>query len=143
MYKVLFSTLFLLSFGVFSCKAESKNTINLNKSEFIKKVWNYEINSKAFKYEGNKPAIIDFHAVWCGPCKRLSPIMEELAEKYKGRVIFYKIDIDQEKQMAQEFGIQSVPSILFIPVKGQPQMSAGLMSKEALTKIIEEQLLRK
>jgi thioredoxin len=128
--------------GLLSCNAQSKNTSELTKKEFLQKVWNFETSPKAFKYLGNKPAIIDFHAVWCGPCKKLNPILEELALKYKNKVIFYKIDVDKEKELAQGFGIQSIPTILFIPRKGEPSLSAGLLSKEDLIKIIEEQLIK-
>lgn len=135
-------SILILGAGLLSCNAQSKGPVELTKKDFIQKVWNFETSPKAFKYLGNKPAIIDFYAVWCGPCKKQSPIMDELAIKYKDKVIFYKIDVDKEKDLARGFGIQSIPTLLFIPKKGEPGLSAGLHSKEDLIKIIESQLLK-
>jgi len=111
---------------------------------FIAEIFDYKANPTKWVYKGDKPAIIDFYATWCGPCKKVSPIMDELAEKYKGEVNFYKIDTDQEKELAGSvFGIRSIPSILYIPVDGQPMMSTGLSPKEEYIKQIEKTLLNK
>lgn len=142
MQKKIILAIVVLGLSYSSCVAQTKNTVELTKKEFLQKVWNFEASPKAFKYLGNKPAIVDFHAAWCGPCKKLNPILEELAAQYKGKVVFYKIDVDKERELAQGFGVQSIPSILFIPNKGEPSMSAGLMSKEELIKIIDKQLLK-
>jgi thioredoxin len=111
---------------------------------FIAEIFDYKANPTKWVYKGSKPAIIDFYATWCGPCKKVAPIMDELAEKYKGEVNFYKIDTDQEKELAGSvFGIRSIPSILYIPVDGQPMMSTGLYPKEEYIKQIETSLLKK
>jgi thioredoxin len=118
------------------------SVISLTNVVFKQKVFNYDIN-KTWKFEGNLPVIIDFYATWCGPCRQLSPIIEELAKKYNGKIIVYKVDTDQEAQLAQSMGIQNLPTLLFIPVKGQPQSSVGLVPKETVEKAIREVLLVK
>ena len=115
-------------------------TVELTKSEFLKRVANLESNPNEWKYLGDRPAVIDFYATWCGPCKRLSPILEELAAEYKGKLYVYKVDVDKERELAGMFDIRSVPSLLFIPKDGKPQMSAGSMSKEALEQVIRDVL---
>ena len=116
-------------------------TKHLSKAEFLTKVANFEANPKEWKYLGNKPCIIDFYATWCGPCKAVAPVLEELAEEYAGKIDIYKVDVDQEQELAGAFGIRSVPSILFVPMDGQPQMAMGAMSKADFKKAIEEILL--
>lgn len=115
----------------------------LNKAEFLTKIFNYEKNPTQWVYEGNKPCIIDFYADWCGPCKKVAPILKELAEVYKNDIIIYKVDVDKEKELASAFGIQSIPSILFVPQKGQPQMAQGALPKEEFVKLIDNFLLNK
>lgn len=117
-------------------------TITLTKETFKKNVWDYEANPKEWKYAGNKPAIVDFFATWCGPCKMVSPILEELSKEYDGKIVVYKVDVDQEEELAATFGIQSIPTILFIPMKGKPQMVNGAMPKQALKDTIESVLLK-
>ncbi|WP_103663591.1 thioredoxin [Gracilimonas amylolytica] len=111
---------------------------HLTKESFLKKVFDYE-NNQEWNYKGERPAIIDFYADWCGPCKMVAPIMEELSEEYEGLVDIYKIDTEAEQELAAVFGIRSIPSILFIPVDGQPQMAAGALPKAQFVKLIEEQ----
>jgi thioredoxin len=111
----------------------------LTKETFLEKVFNFEEN-KEWKFEGDKPAIIDFYADWCGPCKMVAPIMEELANEYEGKIDVYKINTDEQQELAGAFGIQSIPSILFIPVGEQPQMAAGALPKETFQKVISEVL---
>jgi thioredoxin len=123
-------------------RKKGMGTIALTKADFLKKVWNYEANPKEWKYLGDKPAIIDFFATWCGPCKMVSPLLEELSEEYDGKIVIYKVDVDQEEELSGAFGIRSVPSILFIPMKGQPQMTQGAMPKNDLKKVINEVLLK-
>jgi thioredoxin 1 len=115
---------------------------HLTKQTFLEKVFNYETN-KEWKYEGNLPAIIDFYADWCGPCKMVGPILEELSTEYTGKVNIYKIDTEAEHELAAAFGIRSIPSMLFIPMEGQPQMAVGALPKDALKNAISEVLLVK
>lgn len=116
---------------------------HLTKAEFLQKVYNYEKNPDAWKYEGDKPAIVDFYATWCGPCKMIAPVLEELAKEYEGKIVIYKIDTDKEKELASAFGIRSIPTILFIPKSGDPQVAHGAMPKEGLKKAIDDFLLKK
>ncbi len=113
---------------------------HLTKETFLEKVFDYEKN-KEWKFAGDKPAVIDFYADWCGPCKMVAPIIEELADEYDGQVDFYKIDTESEQELAGAFGIQSIPSLLFIPTEGQPQMAAGAVPKDSLKEVIDRELL--
>jgi len=113
---------------------------HLTKETFKAKVFDYEKN-KEWKFEGKNPAIIDFYADWCGPCKMVAPVLEELSNEYDGKVDIYKVDTEVEQELAAVFGIRSIPSILFVPVSGQPQMSAGAMQKEGFVQAINEILL--
>ncbi|MCD7971182.1 MAG: thioredoxin [Candidatus Azobacteroides sp.] len=119
------------------------NTIKLTKEDFLKKVSNYEESPEEWKYLGDKPALIDFYADWCGPCKVIAPSLEELAEEYKDQIYIYKIDTEQEEELAAVFGIRSIPSLLFIPLNGNPQMARGAMPKADIKSAIEEVLLNK
>jgi len=114
----------------------------LSTEEFKSKIMNYEVE-KEWKYAGKKPCVIDFYTTWCGPCKRLAPIMEELSETYKGKVLFYKADTEQERELAYVFQISSIPQVLYIPVSGQPILLKGLYPKEEIVKIIDNELLKK
>ena len=106
--------------------------IALNKADFLLKVYNYEKNQTQWVYEGNKPAIVDFYADWCGPCKKVSPILKELAVQYKDDIVIYKINVDDEKELASAFGIQSIPTLLFIPKTGKPQIAQGALSERTV-----------
>ena len=114
--------------------------IVLTNETFKQKIFNYEIN-KQWKYEGSMPAIIDFYATWCGPCRQLSPRVEEIAKEFSGKIVVYKVDTDVEKLLSQSMGISSLPTLLFIPAKGQPQATMGALPKESLVKAINEVLL--
>lgn len=116
-------------------------TIQLTKSEFLNKVANYEANPSEWKFLGDKPALIDFYATWCGPCKMLAPVLDELAEEYDGKVDIYKVNVDQEEELASVFGIRSVPSLLFVSMSGTPQMAQGAMPKHSLKEAINNVLL--
>lgn len=120
----------------------SGKVIELTNEIFKQKIFNYETN-KTWKFEGNLPVIIDFYATWCGPCRTLSPLVEEMAKKYDGKIIVYKVDTDKEQNLAQSMGISSLPTLLFIPTKGQPKSSIGAVPTETLEKAIREVLLVK
>ncbi|MBN1155545.1 thioredoxin [candidate division KSB1 bacterium] len=113
---------------------------HLTKETFLQKVFNYEQHNE-WKYEGELPCIIDFYADWCGPCKMVAPVLEELAQEYKDDIVIYKLDTEKEQELAGAFGIQSIPSLLFVPKEGQPQMAMGALPKETLKKVIEDVLL--
>ena len=117
--------------------------IHLTKAEFLKKGVDYEGNPTEWKYLGEKPAIIDFYASWCGPCKRVAPILDELAAEYGDKIDIYKIDTEQEQELAAAFGIRSIPTLLFVPMEGKPQMVQGAIGKADFEKIIQEVLLAK
>ena len=117
-------------------------TINLTRADFLKKVANFEETPDKWVYLGDKPAIIDFYADWCGPCKVIAPILEELAAEYEGQIYIYKVDTEAEQQLAGEFGIRSIPSLLFVPMDEDPQMAQGALPKDAFKQAIEEVLLK-
>jgi len=114
-------------------------TENLTAQTFKEKVFNFETN-KEWKFEGDKPCVIDFYADWCQPCKMVAPILEELAEEYKDKMNVYKVDTESEKELAAIFGIQSIPSILFVPSDGQPQMAMGALPKDTFKKAFKDVL---
>ncbi|MEI7500717.1 MAG: thioredoxin [Bacteroidota bacterium] len=114
---------------------------HLTKQAFLEKVFNYEKNQE-WKFEGTRPCIIDFYADWCGPCKMVAPILEELAKEYAGKIDIYKIDTEAEQELAGTFGIRSIPSMLFVPLAEQPQMSVGALPKDSLKKAISDILLK-
>lgn len=122
-------------------KAESK-VQQLTYKEFLKKVWDFEKNPETFVYKGKLPAIIDFYADWCGPCRRVAPIMEKLAEEYDGKLLVYKINVDKEKELASVFQTRSIPVVLFIPVEGQPMMQVGAMPEQSYRDVVTEQLVK-
>lgn len=109
----------------------------LSTQEFKDKVFDYEAN-KEWSFKGSKPVVLDFFAEWCGPCKRLTPTLEQMSKEYNGNVEFYKIDIDAEPDLASAFGIMSVPTLLFIPTSGEPQMAQGALPKDTLQKAIKD-----
>jgi len=121
-------------------KLNESNMEKLTKQAFLEKVFNYEQN-KDWKYEGDLPCLIDFYADWCGPCKMVHPILEELSVEYKDKIRIYQIDTEAEQELAAAFGIRSIPSLLFCPADGQPQMAQGALPKATLKKAIEEILL--
>ncbi|MCX6252619.1 MAG: thioredoxin [Bacteroidetes bacterium] len=114
---------------------------HLTKESFLNKVFNFELN-KEWKFEGTLPCIIDFYADWCGPCKMVAPILEELSKEYDGKINIYKVDTEAEQELAMAFGIRSIPSMLFVPQEGQPQMSVGALPKDSLKGAINEVLLK-
>ena len=111
----------------------------LTKDTFLKKVFNFE-NNKEWKFEGDKPCIIDFYADWCGPCKAVAPVLEELSDDYEGKINIFKVDTEAEQELAAAFGIRSIPSMLFVPKDGEPQMAQGALPKHQLEQIIGDVL---
>ena len=149
MRKLLFTALALLAFTAGSqAQTNNKNTKNMKttamtKADFLKKVADYEKNPEEWIYLGDKPAIIDFYASWCGPCKMVAPILEELAAEYDGQIYVYKVNTEQEQELAALFNIRSIPSFLFIPMNDKPQMAMGAMSKSSFKEAIDGVLLKK
>jgi thioredoxin len=114
-------------------------TEHLTKEAFLSRVFNYETN-KEWKFEGERPCLIDFYADWCGPCKIVAPILEELAKDYEGKLDIYKVDTEKETELASIFGIRSIPSLLFVPKTGQPQMAMGALPRETFEQAIKDVL---
>lgn len=115
---------------------------HLTTAAFREKVYDYQASPKTFQYKGKQPAIVDFYADWCRPCRMLGPILEETAQAYKGKIKVYKVNIDKEPELAQVFGVQSIPLMLFIPLNGQPAVQPGLLQKEQLKQVVEDFLLK-
>lgn len=120
---------------------EQKHAIELTSEQFSQLV--YDINSEEMKYLGNKPAIVDFTATWCGPCRSIAPILEELAKEYEGQIVVYKVDVDNCRDIAQAFGISSIPAVLYIPLNGEPSMTIGARNKSKFQSEIDKILLGK
>ncbi len=116
-------------------------TEHLTKKDFLEKVFDYE-NKKEWEYQGDLPCIIDFWAEWCQPCKMVAPVLEELSEEYAGKIRVYKVNTEEEPELAAAFGIRSIPSLLFIPMNEQPQMAIGALPKETLKQAIHDVLLK-
>ncbi len=112
---------------------------HLTKETFKEKVFNFELN-KEWKYEGTKPCLIDFYADWCGPCKMVAPVLEELQKEYGDSIVIYKVNTEEQQELAGMFGVQSIPSLLFVPQEGQPQMAMGALPKPTFEKAIADVL---
>jgi thioredoxin 1 len=149
----IFLSILIPSLFFINCKSENKTlsdsknpdttaVVQLTNEAFKKMIFSYDLN-KEWEYKGTKPAIIDFYADWCAPCRQLSPIVDELAREYAGKIAVYKVDTEKEKILTQSMGITGLPTLLFIPAEGNPKMSMGLLSKESLIKAINEVLLIK
>ena len=137
MKKVLIPFILLLTFSI-GTKAQTVEP--LTNDQFKEKIWNYDTD-KEWKYLGDKPAIIDLYATWCGPWKRLAPILEEIQKEYGSKIQIYKVDTDKEKQLSNLFNVSSIPLMVFIPKKGEPFLVTGLRPKEQLVEIINEKLM--
>lgn len=131
----------MMSSRAIAQKNKSMKTMHLNQKEFLEKVYNYNESPNELIYKGDKPALIDFYATWCGPCKAIAPVLEELAAEYGDQIYIYKIDTDAQQELASYFNIRSIPSLLFIPMEGKPTMMQGAMPKAELKKKIDELLL--
>lgn len=133
----------LLGCGNMSANQDTKGeVIHLTKEQFMAKVMNYKQNPDKWVYLGDKPCLIDFYATWCGPCKRLGPVLDELAAEYGDQIYIYKVDVDQERQLAALFQVSSVPTLVFCPMGENPQLAKGALPKETLCEIIEKVLLK-
>ena len=141
---ILFAMLFMVAGLTANAQEEKKESKvqHLTYKEFLKKVWDFEKDPTTFVYKGKLPAIVDFYADWCGPCRRVAPIMEKLAEEYDGKLLIYKVNTQYETELAKAFQIRSIPTVLFIPVEGQPMMQVGAMPEEGYRKVVVEQLLK-
>ena len=122
---------------------EKGKPIHITREDFLEKVHNYEKNADQWQYLGDKPCLIDFYADWCGPCRSIAPVLEELAEEYKDDIYIYKVNTDEEQELAGAFGIMSIPSLLFCPMDGDPQMATGALPKATFKQAINEVLLKK
>ena len=154
MKKLTFILFFFVSFTLNACSnTESKeNSGNANiegqvnkltAESFQKLVWDYKANPKEWVFNGDQPVIIDFYADWCRPCKMVAPIMEELSKEYQGKVRIYKVNTDEQRELAGLFNINSIPAVLFVPKNGKPQMSVGAMQKPAYVEMIKNVLVVK
>jgi thioredoxin len=121
--------------------ANVNEPLKITKAEFLSKVYDFEKNPSKWVYIGNKPCIVDFYADWCKPCKMVAPILADLSHTYSDQITVYKVNVDEERELAQFFGIQSIPTVLFCPVNGKPQMTQGALPKESFEKIVKEVLL--
>lgn len=117
------------------------DVVYLTTEQFRERIFDYK-NEKDWKFKGDKPCVIDFYTTWCGPCKRLAPIMEEMSQKYCDQVVFYKADTERERELAYVFGISSIPQVLYIPTEGKPMLLKGLYPKDEIVRIIDEFLLK-
>lgn len=124
----------------FTCSFAQVKT--LTKKDFLEKVYDFQTSPNTWKFKGKRPCVIDFYTTWCGPCKIMSPIMEEFSKKYNDKIDVYKVDIEQERDLAAAFGINSIPTFLFCPLKNQPQMAKGAMEKEQMELAIKDVLLK-
>ena len=145
MRKVVFIAMVILATAFTANAQEEKKESkvkHLTYNEFLKKVWDFEKDPNTFIYKGKLPAIVDFYADWCGPCRRVAPIMEKLADEYDGKLLVYKVNTDQEKNLSAAFNVKSIPMVLFIPMEGQPMMQVGALPEEGYRKVVVEQLLK-
>ena len=146
MKKILTSLVLLFAFlgtSYAQNKPEESTVIQMNRQMFLDKVFDYTTGATEWKYKGEKPAVIDFYATWCGPCRMIAPILKDLAKEYGDSIVIYKIDTDKEKELSGAMGIQSLPTIVFIPKSGQPQVIIGAADKATFRRAIDEVLLNK
>lgn len=141
MKKLITLIAFIGVFSYSSAQVVRHYAQEITREQFLVKVFNYPASPNKWVFAGNKPCIVDFYAVWCGPCKRVAPILEELAREYEGKLDIYKVNTEEQKQLATDFAIRSIPTIFFCPVEGTPKVINGALPKEEIEKIIREFLL--
>ena len=137
--KAVFAVLFFVSLTL---PVVADDVVYITTEQFKERIFDYK-TEKDWIFKGNKPCVIDFYTTWCGPCKRLAPIMEEMSQKYCDQVVFYKADTERERELAYVFNINSIPQVLYIPMEGKPLLLKGLYPKEEIVRIIDEFLLNK
>ena len=137
--KAVFAVLFFVSLTL---PVMADDVVYITTEQFKERIFDYK-TEKDWIFKGNKPCVIDFYTTWCGPCKRLAPIMEEMSQKYCDQVVFYKADTERERELAYVFNINSIPQVLYIPMEGKPLLLKGLYPKEEIVRIIDEFLLNK
>lgn len=142
MKKIFIALAILASSISFAANAQTKKAtvITLNTKEFCEKV--YDINAESLKYKGQKPAIVDFYADWCGPCRAIAPTLQELAAQYGDKIVIYKVNIDKDPDLAHAFGIRSIPAVMYVPTKGEPKMTVGGREKSKFEAEIKAYLLK-
>ena len=150
MKRIIASLIVLCTLTSFACaqssqkeQQEKTGVVQMDKQMFLDKVFNYTTGATEWKYQGDKPAVIDFYATWCGPCRMVAPILKDLAKEYGDSIVIYKVDTDKEKELSMAMGIQSLPTIVFIPQTGQPQVIVGAADKATFKRAINEVLLNK
>ena len=138
---IIFSLLLLVACSTASSQDNESKVQHLNYQGFLDKIWNFEEHSDTFIFKGHTPVIVDFYADWCGPCRRVAPIMERLAEEYDGQLTIYKVNTQEEQGLATAFRITSIPAVLFIPMEGRPFFQVGAMSESDYRRVITEHML--
>ena len=141
---IIFAILVLVTgFGAMAQEKENASKVqHITYQDFLDKIWDFEKSPEEFVYKGKTAAIVDFYADWCGPCRKIGPVMEKLAQDYDGRLTVYKVNVDKEKELAAAFQARSIPMVIFIPLEGQPMMQVGALPETEYRKVVEERLLK-
>lgn len=141
---IIFAILVLVTgFGAMAQEKDNVSKVqHITYQDFLDKIWDFEKSPEEFVYKGKTAAIVDFYADWCGPCRKIGPVMEKLAQDYDGRLTVYKVNVDKEKELAAAFQTRSIPMVIFIPLEGQPMMQVGALPETEYRKVVEERLLK-
>lgn len=141
---IIFAILVLVTgFGAMAQEKDNASKVqHITYQDFLDKIWDFEKSPEEFVYKGKTAAIVDFYADWCGPCRKIGPVMEKLAQDYDGRLTVYKVNVDKEKELAAAFQARSIPMVIFIPLEGQPMMQVGALLETEYRKVVEERLLK-
>lgn len=140
---ICFTSIFNTAYSQQPTESKKAKVVQMTYDDFIKYIWDFEKNPSTFVYKGELPTIVDFYADWCGPCRRVAPIMEKLAQEYDGQIVIYKVNTDQQKKLAATFQIRSIPTVLFFPKDGKPHSLAGALTESQYKEKIEQILLNK